>query len=133
MAKAKRKERKASVEPKVFLKPIDFKKFGSEDDPCFGKLYDLSAPECKICGDQELCGVVFSQNMTKERTKIESKSKFKDLDLPRDFDNPTIIKWVKAKIKEGMKRTEVITLGMDLYGVTKSEMRLAHKKAKDGK
>lgn len=131
MAKKKRKEREATIKPEALLKPIDYTKFGTEDDPCFGKLYDLSAPECKICGDQELCGVVFSQNMTKERTKIESQSKFKDLELPRDTNNPVIIKWVKAKQKEGLKRTEIISVGMDLYGVTKTEMRELIRKAKD--
>ena len=132
MAKKKRKEREASVKPSQLLKPLDFTKFGSEDDPCFGKLYDLSAAECKICGDQELCGVVFSQNMHSVRAKVEDKTKFKDLDLPRDFDNPTLIKWIKQKIKEKLKRPDIITLGMDLYGLTKSEMRIAYKKAKDG-
>lgn len=131
MAKKKRKEREASVKPKALLTPLDFTKFGTDDDPCFGKLYDLSAPECKICGDQELCGVVFSQNMHIVRKDIEDKSKFKDLDLPRDYDNPAIIKWIKQKVKEGMGRKEIITLGMDLYGVTKPEMRTAYKKSKN--
>lgn len=131
MAKKKRKEREASVKPKTLLTPLDFTKFGTDDDPCFGKLYDLSAPECKICGDQELCGVVFSQNMHIVRKDIEDKSKFKDLDLPRDYDNPAIIKWIKQKVKEGMGRKEIITLGMDLYGVTKPEMRTAYKKSKN--
>lgn len=131
MAKKKRKEREASVKPKALLTPLDFTKFGTDDDPCFGKLYDLSAPECKICGDQELCGVVFSQNMHIVRKDIEDKSKFKDLDLPRDYDNPAIIKWIKQKVKEGMDRKEIITLGMDLYGVTKPEMRTAYKKSKN--
>ena len=129
MAKKKRKEREATVKKEALLKPLDFTKFGSEDDPCFGKLYDLSAPECKICGDQELCGVVFSQNMHTVRGNIENKSKFKDLDLPRDYENPTILKWVKQKINEGLKRQEIITLGMDLYGTTKPEMRIAYKNA----
>lgn len=131
MAKKKRKEREASVKPEALLKPFDFTKFGTEDDPCFGKLYDLSAPECKICGDQELCGVIFSQNMHSIRKELEDKTKFKDLDLPRDYDNLTIIKWVKQKRKEGMDRKEIITLGVDLYGVTKPEMRIAYKKSKD--
>ena len=130
MAKKKRKERTASIKPEELLKPIDFRKFGSDDDPCFGKLYDLSAKECKMCGDQELCGVVFAHNLHNVRKNIESESKFKDLDLPRDFDNPTIIKWIKQKRKEKMERSEIITLGMDLYGLTKPEMRIAYRKSK---
>lgn len=41
--------------------PFKYKDLGSENDPCFGKLYSIKAKECKVCGDCEACAVVTSQ------------------------------------------------------------------------
>jgi len=77
-----RKSRKRSVEPDTFLAPIDIKDFGDPDkDPCFGKLYDLNANECQVCGDFELCAIAFSQNLQKKRLVAETETKAKDLEL----------------------------------------------------
>jgi len=77
-----RKSRKRSVEPQTFLHPINIKDFGDpEKDPCFGKLYDLSANECQICGDFELCSIAFAQKLQQKRLVAETKTKTKDLEL----------------------------------------------------
>ena len=62
------------------LKPIDILSLGSEDDPCFGKLHDLKAPECKNCGDSEFCAIVKAQGLHKERLVIETEQRFKDIE-----------------------------------------------------
>ena len=51
------------------LQVIDVTKLGNVDtDPCFGKSYDLSTKECKLCGDSELCAFKMSQTL-----KVEQK------------------------------------------------------------
>lgn len=121
MGKKKRKPR-PKTEKINLLKPVDFKKIGTDEDPCFGKLYKLSDKACKACGDSELCAVVFSQNMNKERKKIESKNDFKDIKLkPRE--NKSLVNWVKAKKKEGLKRTQVIKKAKKTFGSTREEVK----------
>jgi hypothetical protein len=133
MAKAKRKSRKASIEnPEEFLKPIDITQFGTDDDPCFGKQYNLSEPECKRCGDSELCAIVFSQNLNLERKNIEGKNRFKDLELSKEETNPALEKWVGQKIKEGLKRSEIISAAKKSYGSTRDEIKTIYKKLTNG-
>jgi len=62
------------------LKPLDILSLGGEDDPCFGKLHDLKAEECQQCGDSEFCAIVKAQNLHKERLKIESQQRLKDVE-----------------------------------------------------
>lgn len=78
--KKKRKARNSKKPPEDFLKPIDIMAFGSEADPCFGKHYDLTAPECGRCGDSELCLIKMMQSSTKKRETISEKQRFKDLE-----------------------------------------------------
>lgn len=127
MAKSKRKTRKKTKKVD-FLQPIDIDKIGSDDDPCFGKLYDLSTPECKRCGDSELCGVVFAQTLNKTRKKIEKKTKFKDIELSKE--DKSIENWVKQKLKKGMKSFKIIKKGMELFDVDKKTMKTLVKKHK---
>lgn len=82
-----------------FLKPIDIKDLGTENDPCFGKHNSPKAPECMKCGDCELCAVVTAQNLIGKRTKVEGKQKFKDLEKhPKQT-----LKSIRIKIKEYLK------------------------------
>jgi hypothetical protein len=79
----KRKPRKKLAKEKEFknpLKPFDFSKIGTENDPCFGKHYDVKTPECQACGDSELCLVAMSQNLAVKRKNLEGKSTFKDIE-----------------------------------------------------
>lgn len=63
-------------------KPIDITLIGTDDDPCFGKLYEPITEECHACGDSELCAIVHMHTMDQERKKAEKKSKFKDSSKP---------------------------------------------------
>lgn len=80
MAKSDRESRDSKIPMKTFLHPFDASKFGSEDDPCFAKLYDLSAMECQECGDIEVCAIAFANNQHIRRELIEKDTKFKDLE-----------------------------------------------------
>ena len=77
---ANRKSRKTINEDTDLLKPIDVLSLGSDEDPCFGKLHDILAKECKACGDSEFCQIVKGQGLHKERLKIETKQRFKDIE-----------------------------------------------------
>lgn len=107
MAK-KRKARKDKVKSVNMLKPlepIDIMALGTDDDPCFGKHFDMTEDECKRCGDCNLCQIVTNQKTIKLRGKVESENRFKDLELDdakalelvkklrkKDTDDKTIIK-----------------------------------------
>lgn len=126
MGKNKREPRKKTKKVD-FLEPIDITKFGSEDDPCFGKLYNLSTKECKRCGDSELCGVIFSQNMNKVRKDIESKQRFKDLEMDLPKQNPALTKWVREKKAQGLSRSEIIIKAKKTFGSTRDEIKTIYK------
>jgi hypothetical protein len=85
MANNRKSRKMVDKEDYNILKPIDILTLGSEDDPCFGKLHDLKAPECMECGDAEFCSIMKAQNLHKERIKVESKQRFKDIE-ESDFE-----------------------------------------------
>lgn len=128
MAKKKRKARK-KTKGVSFTKPIDISKFGTEKDPCFGKLYNLSTDECKRCGDSELCGVIFSQKAHDKRKKIEKKKRFKDIELTEE-ENPSLTKWVQEKKDEGLTRSKVIKKAKRTFGSTRDEIKKIWKNLK---
>ena len=82
---AKRVSRKASKDTRIMKKgdiltPIKLSDLGSENDPCFGKLYDLTQDECKMCGDSEICCIKTAEYLGKTRKELEEKHQYKDLD-----------------------------------------------------
>lgn len=104
--KNKRKPRKENVDKVDFLEPIDISKFGGDDDPCFGKHHDLTAKECKVCGDSELCAIAKAQKMIKKREKVESETPLIDMeDIELDKMEQSIRKYIRIKKKKG-KLTE---------------------------
>lgn len=123
MTKKKRKIRtQLSNKDLDLLVPLDILSLGSDDDPCFGKHHDLSAPECKECGDSEFCTIVKAQGLHKERLEIEAKQSFKDIE---DAEGDLINKKVYAKqvIKEykqnGFKRLKTILIVSRKLGLSK--------------
>jgi len=120
----KRKPRKEIKSKDVdLLKPIDVLSLGSDDDPCFGKLHDLLASECKSCGDSEFCAIVKAQGLHKERLDIESKQRFKDIE---EADQELATKRVDAKEliakyrDKGLKRMKTIIKVSQELNVPKS-------------
>lgn len=88
--KARSKEVKNNPD---FSKPIlyDLSKIGTDDD-CFGIHHDLQASECKMCGDSELCQIVFGQRLHIRRNKQEEKFIAKDLE-----DNKVSEKFIQVR------------------------------------
>lgn len=128
-------KKKSRIKEDDFLKPIDITKFGTDDDPCFGKHFNLSEPECKRCGDQGLCAIVAGQKLHLERGKLEKESKFKDLEIdkldkPKAKENKALEKWVKTKMKEGLTRSQIISKAKSTYGSTREEIKEIYKNLK---
>ena len=112
------------------MEPIDITIFGTDDDPCFGKGYNLSTPECKRCGDSELCAIVMGQNNHIKRKVIEKDNRFKDLEIVEKQANPALVERVKIKKEEGLTRTEIIKKAKNTYGSTRDEIKAIYKKLK---
>jgi hypothetical protein len=103
--------------------PITLEQLGNEEDPCFGKLYDPRTPECKRCGDSELCAIALSQHNHIKRLKVEKKVALKDVeegDIPKK-DPKQLRKEVRGKIveiikdhKQGIKRDMLVE---NVYGI----------------
>lgn len=62
-------------------KPLDINIIGSKDDPCFGKHHSLTASECRVCGDSEVCSIITGQLVNSaKRSKAHREGRFKDLE-----------------------------------------------------
>jgi len=127
---AKKRKAREQTEDVNLLEPIDITKYGSDDDPCFGKLYDLGADECKRCGDSELCSAVYSRTSAKQiRDKAQKGNRYKDMELedPVKPENEPLLKWVKEKKTEGMPRAKIITKAKKTFGSTRDEIKKLYK------
>lgn len=104
------------------LTPFDVTKLGTDEDPCFGKLYDLKAEECKICGDIEVCSIAFSQKLTEKRLNIESETKFKDLEEVKYVsgedpigEDPEVLAFIIRQRQAGIPRITIKKLLKSRY------------------
>lgn len=103
MKKASREPRKDLVKKVDLMKPITIDQLGTEDDPCFGKLYDITTSECQRCGDCELCSIVMGQKNHLAREKEHKKGSFKDLEEIPVVDKKEIQKKIRARVVELVK------------------------------
>lgn len=109
MAKKKKdklKEVRKELETGDIFEPIDITKLGSGNDPCFGKNYDLSTKECKMCGDSELCCIKFTALMGKTRKELEAETKFKDLEPLVDIEGCK--KYYRKLVREKLGKKEIL-------------------------
>ena len=110
------------------LQPIDVTKLGSNGDPCFGKGYDLSTKECKLCGDSELCCIKMSQALNVTRKELEAKNHYKDLDNLEDVNG--IKKYIRGLKRKGSTRKEIVEKASIKFEVPKKDIRLIYKSMK---
>ena len=107
------------------LQPIDVTKFGGNGDPCFGKAYDLSTKECKLCGDSELCCLKMSQTLNISRNELEEKNHYKDLDNLEDVKG--IKKYIRGLKRRGADKKEIVQKASIKFEVPKKDIRLIYK------
>ena len=110
------------------LTPIDITQLGSNGDHCFGKGYNLSTKECKICGDAELCAFKLSQNLKITRKELEEKNHYKDLDMLEDVKG--IKKYIRSLKRKGLTRKEIVTKASEKFEVPKKDIRTIYRTLK---
>lgn len=127
---AKSKTNKAIDITKVDpLQVIDITKLGiSEYDPCFGKGYNLSTKECKLCGDSELCALKMAQVLKITRKELEEKNHYKDLDTLEDVEG--IKKYMRSLKRKGLDRKEIVSKCNTKFEVPKKDLRTIFKQLK---
>lgn len=103
------------------LVPVQLKDLGSEVDPCFGKGYDLRTPECRACGDSELCCIKMAQHLGVTRKELESKNSYKDLNNP--IDEVGLKKYYKRLVREGKDKKSILDRMQNKYKLTRQEVR----------
>ena len=107
------------------LKPISLEDIGSNGDPCFGKSYDLSTKECKMCGDSELCAMVFAQNMNTTREGLEKEKHFKDMDVLIDIAGAK--KFMRKLKRDNYIKKDILDKSMERFSMTRQEARDIYK------
>lgn len=110
------------------LEPIDITTLGSNGDPCFGKGYDLSTKECKICGDAELCAFKMSQELNITRKELDNKKHFKDLDILEDVE--AIKKFMRKLKRKGETRKDIVRMASEKFEVPSRDLRALYKEIK---
>ena len=125
---AKKKQTLPDISKHDPLVPIDITQLGTNGDPCFGKGYDLTTKECKLCGDSELCAFKMSQELRITRKELEEKNKYKDLDVLEDIDG--IKKYMRNLKRKGVERREIIAKAVEKFEVPKDTIRKIYKELK---
>lgn len=105
-----RSPRDSKIPDKSLLKPFDITKFGSEDDPCFGKAYDLNSDECHICGDVEVCAIAFMHHSQSIRLELEKTNKYKDLEEAEMIAIRKVKDFISEKRLEGWGDIRITTI-----------------------
>ena len=125
---AKKKQTLPDITKHDPLIPIDITQLGTNGDPCFGKGYDLTTKECKLCGDSELCAFKMSQELRITRKELEEKNKYKDLDVLEDVDG--IKKYMRNLKRKGLEKKEIILKAVEKFEVPKDTIRKLYKELK---
>ena len=129
MAKKKKdklKEVRKEIETGDIFEPMDITKLGSGNDPCFGKNYDLSTKECKMCGDSELCCIKFTALMGKTRKELEAETQFKDLEPLIDMEGCK--KYYRKLVREKLGKKEILDKLQRKFELSRKEARDLYRK-----
>lgn len=129
MAKKKKdklREVRKELETGDIFEPMDITKLGSGNDPCFGKNYDLSTKECKMCGDSELCCIKFTALMGKTRKELEAETKFKDLEPLVDIEGCK--KYYRKLVREKLSKKEILDKFQSKFELSRKEARDIYRK-----
>lgn len=130
MAKDKKKKKRdlPDISKADSLVPIDIESIGSNGDPCFGKGYDLTTNECKMCGDSELCCIKFAAALGKTRKELEKENDYKDLETLVDI--PAVKKTIRALKRKGEDRKTIRQKLQAKYHLSESEAKELYRKYK---
>jgi len=110
------------------LEPFDLSKIGTDKDPCFGKGYNLTTKECRMCGDSELCCLKMSQTLGKTRKQLEEENNYKDLEILEDVK--AIKKYIRGLKRKGFDRKKIVEKTSTKYEVPTKTIRKIYKDMK---
>lgn len=126
---AKRESRTTKKAKKLLngdiLTPIKISDIGGGNDPCFGKLYDLTTSECKMCGDSELCCIKTAEFLGKSRKELEQVNEYKDLD--NLVDKQGAKKYFRQLKRKGLEKKDIIQKLSTKYELTLKETRTLYR------
>lgn len=127
MAKKEKKPKKKDILALGdILTPINLDQLGSDMDPCFGKSYDLSTDECKICGDAELCCIRTAAELKVTRKQLEAENHYKDLDSL--VDKKAVFKSFRNHKRKGLDRDEIFDRVQAKYELPRNDVKTLYKK-----
>ena len=124
--KDKLKDAREELENGDILEPMDISKLGTNGDPCFGKHYDLSTKECKMCGDSELCCIKFTDLMGKTRKELEAETKYKDLEPLIDMEGCK--KYYRKLVRDKLGKREILDKIQSRFELSRKEARDLYRK-----
>ena len=125
MATKKKKQQLPDLTKHDPLVPFNLEEIGTNSDPCFGKAYDLSTKECKMCGDSELCAIRMSQTLNVTRKELEEKNQYKAPDMLEDTAG--MKKYMRGLIRKGKTRKEVVQKTSEKFEVPTKIVRQLYK------
>lgn len=128
MSKKKQKKQLPELSKQDILTPIELESIGTNGDPCFGKSYNLSSKECKICGDSELCCIKFAAAMGKTRKQLESENDYKDLETLVDVQ--AVKKTIRNLKRNGAQKKEILEKIQRKYEISLAQARAIYKEIK---
>jgi hypothetical protein len=126
--KTKKTKKKADLPDLMkedILKPLSVASLGTNGDPCFGKEYDLTTNECKMCGDSELCAIVFAQTLNKTRGELEKENRYKDMEVLIDLTS--VKKYMRSLKRKDLSKKEIIDRAMNKFKITREDTREIYK------
>ena len=124
--KDKLKNVREELENGDILEPMDISKLGTNGDPCFGKHYDLSTKECKMCGDSELCCIKFTDLMGKTRKELEAETQYKDLEPLIDMAGCK--KYYRKLVRDRLGKREILDKLQSRFELSRKEARDLYRK-----
>lgn len=124
--KDKLKDAMEELENGDILEPMDISKLGTNGDPCFGKHYDLSTKECKMCGDSELCCIKFTDMMGKTRKELEAETQYKDLEPLIDMEGCK--KYYRKLVRDKLGKREILDKLQSRFELSRKEVRDLYRK-----
>ena len=60
----------------------------TDEDDCFGKMWDPQHRSCSVCADVDVCGIIFQETQV-----IPAKKKFDRETVPLDLTNLQAVNW----------------------------------------
>lgn len=118
MGKQRKARKEIELEEQALVAYMDPLDFGTDKDPCFGKLYSLTAAECTVCGDAVFCSNRFKLLLSARVKEEEADGANEDLEILKLENNAADI-YIKQKVKDGKSEKLIIKLAKKKFQLPK--------------